>query len=149
MLGRFRLQVLGARAPDGVAISDVTERATVSVIIPAFNRADTLPHALRSVFAQSLRPAEIIVVDDHSGDGTARVAEELGARVITHEQNEDAAAAHRKGSRRRRTAHGSSTTQARPASSATRISSAAGGHPGHPDFKVNLQARDQSLQQAR
>ena len=93
MLGRFRLQVLGARAPDGVAISDVTERATVSVIIPAFNRADTLPHALRSVFAQSLRPAEIIVVDDHSGDGTARVAEELGARVITHEQNEGAAAA--------------------------------------------------------
>ena len=48
-----------------------------------------------------------------------------------------------RGSRRRRTARGSSTTQQRPASTATRISSAAGGHPGHPDFKVNLQARDQ------
>ena len=46
-------------------------------------------------------------------------------------------------SRRRRTARGSSTTQQRQASAATPISSAAGGHPGHPDFKVNLQARDQ------
>jgi hypothetical protein len=37
----------------------------------------------------------------------------------------------------------SSPTQQPRTSTATTISSAAGGHPGHHDFKVNLQARDQ------
>lgn len=63
------------------------------MIIPAFNRADTLPRALRSVLAQTVRPAEIIVVDDHSADDTAELAQQWGARVIRHEHNQGAAAA--------------------------------------------------------
>jgi glycosyltransferase involved in cell wall biosynthesis len=46
------------------------EFAPVSVIIPAYNAADTLDRALKSVFAQTLLPAEIIVVNDASTDGT-------------------------------------------------------------------------------
>ncbi|HEX6457342.1 MAG TPA: glycosyltransferase family 2 protein [Thermoleophilaceae bacterium] len=61
--------------------------APVSVVIPAYNRADALRRALESVLAQRLRPAEIIVVDDASSDRTGAVAEEMGARVIRHERN--------------------------------------------------------------
>jgi len=42
----------------------------VSVIVPAYNAAATLSRALDSVLKQSCEPAEIIVVDDASRDGT-------------------------------------------------------------------------------
>ncbi len=48
-------------------------RLPVSVVIPARDRAWCLPRALRSVLAQSWRPAEIIVVDDGSLDSTRRL----------------------------------------------------------------------------
>ena len=93
MLGQFRLQRQGAKSPGAIAVNGAQQTAAVSVIIPAFNRADTLPRALRSVFSQQLRPAEVIVVDDHSQDSTAELAQEWGARVIRHEHNRGAAAA--------------------------------------------------------
>jgi glycosyltransferase involved in cell wall biosynthesis len=45
-----------------------------SVLIPARNEADTLPHLLAALDRQTLRPLEVIVVDDHSSDGTAASA---------------------------------------------------------------------------
>ena len=42
----------------------------ISVIIPTHNRAHTLRRALDSVYAQTLPPWEVIVVDDGSTDGT-------------------------------------------------------------------------------
>ena len=43
---------------------------SVSVIIPAYNSANTIIRALQSVDAQTLAPLEIIVVDDASTDTT-------------------------------------------------------------------------------
>ena len=42
----------------------------ISVVIPTFNRRDLLRRALLSVYAQTLAPAEVIVIDDGSTDGT-------------------------------------------------------------------------------
>lgn len=46
-------------------------RELISVIIPAYNAADSIDRTLRSVRAQSWREMEIIVVDDGSSDATA------------------------------------------------------------------------------
>ncbi len=44
--------------------------ASVGVVIPTFDRAHTLARALDSVFAQTLPPQQVIVVDDGSTDST-------------------------------------------------------------------------------
>lgn len=49
----------------------------VSVVIPTYNRARDLRRALASVVAQSWGHWEILVVDNHSEDDTARVVEEF------------------------------------------------------------------------
>ncbi len=48
----------------------VTRQPSISVIIPTRDRAGLLPRCLNSVFAQSLAPLEIIVIDDGSTDET-------------------------------------------------------------------------------
>ena len=74
--------------------SQAQQTLPVSVIIPTFNRADTLPRALASVRSQRpYPPAEIIVVDDHSDDDSGEIAREHGAQVIRHQRNQGAAAA--------------------------------------------------------
>ena len=49
----------------------------VSVIVPAFNAASFLPHAVASIERQGYQALEIIVVDDGSTDSTAEVARSL------------------------------------------------------------------------
>ncbi|CAN7247874.1 glycosyltransferase family 2 protein [Aminobacter sp. LjRoot7] len=52
-----------------------------SVVIPAWNAARTIAETLRSVAAQSVLPAEIIVVDDGSTDETEAAALQSGISV--------------------------------------------------------------------
>jgi glycosyltransferase involved in cell wall biosynthesis len=60
----------------------------VSVVIPAYNRAELLGRAVCSVNTQvRFAPAELIVVDDCSSDATGEVARDLGARVVRTRQN--------------------------------------------------------------
>jgi glycosyltransferase involved in cell wall biosynthesis len=52
------------------AASNVSERHSISVIIPAYNRAGLIGETLRSLLNQTVSAKEIIVVDDGSQDGT-------------------------------------------------------------------------------
>jgi len=59
-----------------------SKTAPVSALMPAYNAAAFIREAIESVFAQTLPPAEFIVVDDGSTDDTAQIAESMGVRVI-------------------------------------------------------------------
>jgi glycosyltransferase involved in cell wall biosynthesis len=70
--------------------------ASVSVVIPAYNAADTIGRALDSVAAQTVPPDEVIVVDDGSTDGTAALVAartDLPIRLIASPGRSGAAAA--------------------------------------------------------
>jgi len=55
----------------------------LAVVIPARDEAHNLPVLLGSLAEQTVRPTEVIVVDDHSSDATAAVAGAFdGVRVV-------------------------------------------------------------------
>ena len=70
----------------------------ISIIIPAYNAADTIFACVRALQTQTIPRGryEIIVVDDGSADDTAQRAADAGARVIRQE-NAGAAAARNRG----------------------------------------------------
>ena len=74
--------VLGRIKTCGCAPGQSGTAEQLSVIIPARNEESNLPRLLHSLATQSVRPKEIIVVDDASTDRTADIARQNGARVI-------------------------------------------------------------------
>jgi poly-beta-1,6-N-acetyl-D-glucosamine synthase len=60
---------------------------SLTVLVPAYNEAESVGDTVRSLFAQTRAPAEIIVIDDCSTDATAAIAAAAGARVIRPPSN--------------------------------------------------------------
>jgi glycosyltransferase involved in cell wall biosynthesis len=58
----------------------------IAVVIPTRDRRDLLSRALQSVRAQTCKPAEIIVVDDGSTDGTAAMVRARFPEVVLLQQ---------------------------------------------------------------
>jgi glycosyltransferase involved in cell wall biosynthesis len=58
----------------------------ISVIIPAYNAANTVGRAIESALAQTYAPTDIVVVDDGSTDATAEVAGHYPKPVIVVRQ---------------------------------------------------------------
>lgn len=52
------------------------------VVIPAYNAVATLGETIAAVFAQTVPPTRVIVVDDGSTDETAEIARAAGAEVL-------------------------------------------------------------------
>ena len=66
------------------SLSDESEdasmkRSLVSVIVPARNEARNIGRCVRSILSTRYEPLEVIVVDDHSTDGTADIARATAA----------------------------------------------------------------------
>ncbi len=57
-------------------------RPSMSIVVPARNEETNIPNLLRSLKGQTKAGDEILVIDDHSEDNTAAVAEGEGATVI-------------------------------------------------------------------
>src|SRR4030067_1014894 len=55
----------------------------LSIIIPAHDSERQLRRCLKALAASSRLPDEIIVVDDASSDGSANLAREVSARVLS------------------------------------------------------------------
>lgn len=59
----------------------------VACIIPCFNEALVLGDTLGSVLAAGLSPADVLVIDDCSTDGTSAIAARFGVRLLRNERN--------------------------------------------------------------
>lgn len=94
---------------DNLATGPVVKRpsagaAKLSVIMPAYNAAETLPVALKSVLAQSWDNLEVLVVDDASTDDTWSIIQSFAAadrrvKPLRHDENRGAYAARNTGLR--------------------------------------------------
>jgi glycosyltransferase involved in cell wall biosynthesis len=56
-------------------------RPNVSVLLPTYNRAKFIAESLESVFAQSLPPSQVIVINDGSTDNTTAALEPFRQRI--------------------------------------------------------------------
>lgn len=73
----------------------------LTVVIPAYNEERTIASCIKSVLSQNYRPLEVLVVDDGSKDGTAKIASDFrGVKVVRHKRNRGLAASLNDGLRR-------------------------------------------------
>lgn len=59
----------------------------VSVLIPVYNGEMFIEQTIKSAIGQTEKPAEIIVYDDGSTDGSARIASKYPVRIIKSKEN--------------------------------------------------------------
>jgi cellulose synthase/poly-beta-1,6-N-acetylglucosamine synthase-like glycosyltransferase len=64
---------------DGYPAEAPSPAPLVSVIVPARDEARNIEACLRSILATTWPNVEVIVVDDHSADGTGELARRTGA----------------------------------------------------------------------
>lgn len=57
------------------------DKASLTIVVPVFNRAAVVQRTLDSIYAQTLRPLEVVLVDNASTDGSLAVLESWRDRV--------------------------------------------------------------------
>ncbi|NTW02156.1 MAG: glycosyltransferase family 2 protein [Oscillochloris sp.] len=68
-----------------------------TVLIPAYNEEQALPHVIESILAVIDESYEILVIDDGSQDKTCEIAKSYACRVISHDINRGKGAAMKTG----------------------------------------------------
>jgi glycosyltransferase involved in cell wall biosynthesis len=77
--------------------------APISVVIPCYRCVKTIDRAIRSILRQTVKPYEVILVDDASGDGTAEALNYIAhqyptrVKVISFNHNQGVACARNAG----------------------------------------------------
>ncbi|WP_218510126.1 glycosyltransferase [Variovorax sp. dw_308] len=87
---------------EGIVLPQPSERASISVIIPAFNCQDYIGRAIDSVLKQHYSRLEILVVDDASPDDVGRLVQQRyghdsRVKVLRHSENKKLGAARNTG----------------------------------------------------
>ncbi|MFY1692775.1 glycosyltransferase family 2 protein [Plantactinospora sp. WMMB782] len=72
----------------------------MSVIVPNYNKEKTLRACLAAIYAQTHPPAEVVVVDDASTDGSPRIAAEFPCTLLAFPVNRGVSAARNAGAAR-------------------------------------------------
>tara|TARA_Y100000590_G_scaffold465489_1_gene637935 strand:+ start:1251 stop:2189 length:939 start_codon:yes stop_codon:yes gene_type:complete len=73
----------------------------VSVIIPAYNKAEYTLLTIKSVIKQTYKPIEIIVVDDGSTDNTKKILEDFSDKIkYIYQENSGASSARNLGTKK-------------------------------------------------
>lgn len=75
----------------------MSRRTRVSVVIPTYNKAKTLAECVRAVYRQTYQPAEVIVIDDASTDGSREIAAGLPCQLVCLPANRGVSAARNAG----------------------------------------------------
>jgi glycosyltransferase involved in cell wall biosynthesis len=78
-------------------IYDDASMATVSVIIPTYNRAPSLSEAIDSVMAQDYHDFEVVVVDDGSTDNTTEILQVFPKILVVRQDRKGVSAARNAG----------------------------------------------------
>ncbi len=74
--------------------------AEISVVIPAYNAAKTLGSCLKSLFNQTFKDIEVIIVNDGSTDDTTKILEKFKDKIkIINQKNQGAATARNRGAK--------------------------------------------------
>ena len=60
----------------------------ISIVIPVYNEAGALSACLEAIARQTIRPYEVLVVDNNSTDGTAAIAESFDFVKLLHESRQ-------------------------------------------------------------
>ncbi len=69
----------------------------IAVVIPTYNRYKLLQRAINSIFAQTYKPSEIIVVDDGSTDNTSNIKKEFPSVKYIYQKNSGVSSARNRG----------------------------------------------------
>ncbi|MBU0720310.1 glycosyltransferase family 2 protein [bacterium] len=69
----------------------------ITVVIPTYNRFEVLKRALTSVYLQSYKPAEVIIVDDGSTDDTKKIKDLFPHAQYIYQENSGVSSARNTG----------------------------------------------------
>src|SRR5437879_5126856 len=60
---------------------------SIGAYVPYFNNAATVRRAVESLIAQTVRPMEVVVIDDGSTDESTAALHGLDLRIVRHDRN--------------------------------------------------------------
>jgi glycosyltransferase involved in cell wall biosynthesis/SAM-dependent methyltransferase len=83
--------------PEQVIRGDASSTRAVSIVITTYNHSQFLPEAIESALGQTVRPVEVIVVDDGSSDDPGSVVSRYPEVQLIRQANQGLAAARNTG----------------------------------------------------